>query len=316
MMSKLFCLAIIVAFFYWRQQRAKKPQPKVISEAFDGELYKIGASYIGVKNNPTATKTVLCIHGFMENMLYLEKLYKDEDIQLITLNNSGYHHPTDISDESIQQPEWAEQPPFKVGTIEYDAFILNQALANLPSCETIRIHGHSRGCAVVIEAAATRPDLHKNRKIEHVLEAPVLPYFFPGIASIIMLNPIAQILTPFSFAYLNSLPDKKRAKFFAKGRPGEKQTFLNQIFFNPSKFSVVDTNMTNLYTWAYKRPLSSLKDMPTCKIYIADNDTILNSNHMRKLAKNNDWLEPIECKGSHWLAFDTPEHFSLNQKTD
>lgn len=309
-MSKLFWLLLIGGFIYWRQQRAKKIQPKIYTEPFDGKVLEIGESYIGVIDREDPEYTVICAHGFMENMMYLRKLYDDENVQFISINNSGYHAPVDT--ENYEKPEWATPPPFKAGTIEYDAYVLNMALENLPRSVKIRIHGHSRGGAVTTEAILTRPDLHKNRNIEYILEAPILPHSVPAIPAIIMFNPVAQLFIPFTFTFLKGLPDEKRAKYFASGRPGYKKDFLNNVFFNPKTYKVIDTNILNMWLWARKRPLSALNDMPNCKIYIGSKDTILSSSHMRNVAAKVNWLEPVECKGSHWQAFDNPELFKLN----
>ena len=48
--------------------------------------------------------------------------------------------------------------------------LMLRALEHLPRSPIVRVHGHSRGGAVVLEAASMRPELFKD--VEVLLEAP------------------------------------------------------------------------------------------------------------------------------------------------
>ncbi|HEV8078491.1 MAG TPA: alpha/beta hydrolase, partial [Marinobacter sp.] len=115
-----------------------KPIENAYTEMFSGQVFSIGAGAISVRNHSgPAEHTVVCIHGFMENHCYFTHAYNAPTTELILITCSNYHLP--VSGVTPQTPDWAVDIKHLVGTIEYDACILNQAMRNLIGSSNVRI---------------------------------------------------------------------------------------------------------------------------------------------------------------------------------
>src|SRR5262249_15346106 len=146
-----------------------------------------------------ARVTVVCMHGYLENFGYFLPFYSAPEVQLVMISSAGYHAPG-----TATRPDWARPVDGAVGTIEYDAAVLVQALEHLPKAPRVRVHGPSRGGAVVLEASRMRPDLFETAEV--VLEAPVLP----GGKTRTPISAAAMWLLPFLIPLWRMQPISKR----------------------------------------------------------------------------------------------------------
>ena len=166
-----------------------KPIESAYSEMFSGRVYRVGKGAVSVRNHSgEAEQTVIGVHGFLENHCYFTQAYDGPTTELILLTCSNYHIP--VNGVTPETPDWEVPIKSLDGTIEYDARILNQALENLPTTDNIRIHGHSRGGAVILEAIRLRPELYET--VEVVLEAPVLPQGKLSSLVTMVLEPVSH----------------------------------------------------------------------------------------------------------------------------
>ena len=175
-MMWLWCLLLIGGIAALRQRQLDRPTLPIYAKDFDGEILRIGACHALVRRAAaTPRATVVCVPGFLEEVWYFDGLYEDADLDCIYLNNADYHVTTVAPEARAQAVDWDRPLPYAVGTISHDAAVLNQVLTHLVRSGPIRLHGHSRGGAVVLEAALQSPELHRRLEIEYLLEAPVLP---------------------------------------------------------------------------------------------------------------------------------------------
>lgn len=175
-MMWLWCLVLIGGIAALRQRQLDRPTWPIYAKDFDGDILRIGACHALVRRAAVAPRaTVVCVPGFLEEVWYFDGLYEDPDLDCIYLNNADYHVTTVAPEARAQAVDWDRPQPYAVGTISHDAAVLNQVLTHLLRDAPVRLHGHSRGGAVVLEAALQSPELHCRLEIEYVLEAPVLP---------------------------------------------------------------------------------------------------------------------------------------------
>jgi len=185
MMSILLALlcSLLLLLHAYREYWRLRDLPQIHFGEFSGELMKVGSTYIARRPaNNGSKRSIICFPGFLEDMRYYQDVYKDEDAELILLNNANYHCP--FLEESVKEGaasdvielDWPVNP-YVIGTIEHDGFYLGLALERLASGHEVRMHGHSRGGAVVLETGRQYPDLTslKQRPVSAILETPVLP---------------------------------------------------------------------------------------------------------------------------------------------
>lgn len=308
----VFGLAVLILAM--RQWLLHREVTIAAGEDFDGVVYRVGGAAVAERRcfdgiasaeepveKPAAT--VICMHGFVENMGYFTHFYRQRNIQLILLTSCGYHVP--IANPRYRDAPWAKTPDAAEGTIEYDAMVLNQALEALPRGESIRVHGHSRGGAVVLEAAAMRPDLFE--KVEVILEAPVLPqartyskmsqtqlWFLSFLVPLWRRRPIG----PHNRAAWGPL-DNERKRMLIEGLP-----------FNPKRVSIMVTNMRSMGKWMESRPVSLYQNLQHGLILVPEKDRVLDAKSMAESAAQGVHgdlrLVKIE-QCSHFPLFDRPE---------
>lgn len=299
----LFLVLLVLAFRYWLLYREG---PMLFDEPFEGVVYPVGDAAIAERRPPgdgAPVATVICMHGFVENLAYFTHFYGDPGIQLILINSCGYHVP--ITDPQYRDAPWARTPDAPKGSIEYDAMVLNQALEYLPKSKLIRIHGHSRGGAVVLEAASLRPDLF--RDVEVILEAPVLPqartyralsrghlWFISFLVPLWRRQPIG----PHNHAAWGPL-ENERKRMLIEGLP-----------FNPKRVNTMVTNMRGMGDWMESRPLSLFSHLHNGWILVPGRDRVLDAQSMFESASKGactglDVIRIEEC--SHFPLFDRPD---------
>ncbi|GGC71303.1 hypothetical protein [Marinobacter halophilus] len=203
------------------------PIDHTYSEMFSGRVYRIGKGAASVRNHSgEAVHTVICVHGFLANHCYFTNAYEAPTTELILLTCSNYHIP--VNGVTPEDAPWDIEIEPTEGTVEYDACVLNQALVNLPSTSNIRIHRHSRGAAVILEAIFQQPELY--RDIELVLEAPALPQgrLHPMVTAI--LKRIDHGMWPYLIRLINNTPSSVYSQtFFGRMNP-RKKVLLNNVF--------------------------------------------------------------------------------------
>jgi len=271
-------------------------------ENFDGVIYRVGEATVAVRNCDQPRATVIAMHGFLENPCYFTRYYDDPNIQLILLASGDYHVP--FTGAEYRNADWQATPGYALGTIEYDAAVLVQALEHLPTTNSIRVHGHSRGGAVVLEAAAMRPNLF--RDVEVILEAPILPRGTPRQPVI----PGTQWLIPFLFALWRRRPiSPVNRHIYGRLDDPRKRSIVEALPFNPRRLVTAMANLRSLLAWPQARDVSMYRNVTRGAVLVADNDRVLASETMRASAQQAEGhLRVIEVSNcSHFVLFDRPD---------
>jgi len=300
--AALGLLALVIVLARWSLLRAESPQRH--HEAFDGSLYRVGDAAVAVRRVSDPRATVVVMHGFVEDMRYFARLYADPSIQLIAITSCGYHVP--VTDAAFEEAPWAATPSAPFGTIAYDAAVLVQALEHIPRAKAVRVHGHSRGGAVVLEASMARPDLFED--VEVVLEAPVLPQAKPYTDA----NPMMLWLYPFLTAAW------KRDPLAAPVRPAlgslddpRKRELLSGMPHNPKLGSTFVVNVRDLQAWMRGRDSSMYANVRRGVILVPSHDRVLDPVSMESSAKHAaPALRIVRVEGgSHFVTLDRPDVF-------
>ncbi|HEX5515424.1 MAG TPA: alpha/beta fold hydrolase, partial [Gammaproteobacteria bacterium] len=271
-------------------------------EPFDGVAYAVGSATITERRVSEPRATVICMHGYCENARYFTQAYADPGIQLILVSSADYH--TGLAGAESQQAAWPHVPDAPAGSIEYDASVLNQALEHLPKTDHIRVHGHSRGGAVVLEAADQRPDLFQG--VEVILEAPVLPqaslpqpvstlffWMFPLLVPFWRRMPIS----PWLIGRWGSLDDPR------------KRELIESLPFYAKQVTTLIVNLKSLVEWMRERKLELYRNLDSGMILIPEDDQVLDADSMLCSANNaGSKLRIVQLSGvSHFILLDRPE---------
>ncbi|MBS3803457.1 MAG: alpha/beta hydrolase [Oleiphilaceae bacterium] len=280
-------------------RKLMKPIDNAYSEMFSGRVYRIGSGAVSVRNHSGTTRnTVIGVHGFLSNHCYFTQSYEAPTTELILLSCSNYHIP--VNGVTSEIPEWAEPINRLDATIEYDACILNQALENLPTTDNIRIHGHSRGGAVILQALAERPDLFE--KTEVVLESPVLPQGNIHALVTTLLEPVSHGMWPWIIRLINSAPSSAYGQtFFGKMNPRKKQ-LLAKLFSATQDHLTIVRNIENIMEWMQRTETSLYQHLEEGTILIPRVDRILDRNAMLASARQSQSRVKI-------VETDAPSHF-------
>jgi pimeloyl-ACP methyl ester carboxylesterase len=313
MYAVAFALIVVATVLVLAARRAllRAEYPQLHHEPFDGALYRVGHAAVAERRVGEPRAAVIAMHGFVEDMRYFTRLYEDPSIQLIVLTSCGYH--VAVTDAAFDEAAWAKAPDAPFGTIAYDAAVLVQALEHLPRAKTVRVHGHSRGGAVVLEASMARPDLFAD--VEVVLEAPVLPQAKPRVEA----NALALWLYPFV------VPLWKRAPFAPQVRPifgslddARKRLLLSGLPHNPKRISTFVTNVSDLQAWMRERDASAFAHVRRGVVLVPSRDSVLDPVSMRESAKRAEpALEVVHVEGaSHFITLDRPDAVPLLATAD
>lgn len=253
-------------------RKLTRPIDHTYSEMFSGRVYRVGKGAVSVRNHSgEAVHTVICVHGFLANHCYFTDTYEAPSTELILLTCSNYHVP--VNGVTLEDAPW--ETPIKPleGTVEYDACILNQALVHLPSTGNIRIHGHSRGAAVILEAIIRQPELY--RDVEVVLEAPALPQgrLHPMVTAI--LKPIDYGMWPYLIRLINSTPYSVYGKTFFGRMNARKKLLLRHVFSATRDPLTIVRNLENVIEWMDRRDTSVYQHIGKGYILLPGTDHIL-----------------------------------------
>jgi pimeloyl-ACP methyl ester carboxylesterase len=291
-------LAVLLVLRWWQLHRVG-PAPRV--EPFDGDVYRIGEGAVVVREVPDPSASVVVMPGFLEDFRYFAEYYADPRIQLIGVVSGDYHLP--VSGARHRSAGWAHEPSSPVGTIRHDAEVLCQALENLATAGRIRVHGHSRGGAVVAEASSLCPDLFKG--VEAILEAPVLP----GGTPYRPLPGPALWLLPLVMPLWRLMPIN-RLNVGAWGRLDipRKRELIEQLPFGPRRISTMIRNLRDMEEWMAHRGESVYQGLRQGAVIVPDYDRVLTPADMEASARRADGLDVIRVEQcSHFVIFDRPD---------
>ncbi len=248
------------------------PIDHTYSEMFSGRVYRVGKGAVSVRNHSgEAVHTVICVHGFLANHCYFTDTYEAPTTELILLTCSNYHIP--VNGVTPEDAPWDTHIKPLEGTVEYDACILNQALVHLPSTRNIRIHGHSRGASVILEAIIRQPELY--RHVEVVLEAPALPQgrLHPMVTAI--LKPIDHGMWPYLIRLINSTHYSIYSKTFFGRMNARKKLLLRNVFSATRDPLTIVRNLENIIEWMERRDASVYQYIGKGYILLPGTDHIL-----------------------------------------
>lgn len=280
-----------------------KPIENAYAEMFSGQVFSVGAGAICVRNHSGAARhTVVCVPGFMENHCYFTQAYNASTTELILITCSNYHVP--VSGVDPQIPGWAVDIKHPVGTIEYDAGILNQAMRNLPSSDNVRIHGHSRGAAVALEAISQWPELY--RDVELVLEAPILPQGRVHPLMLALLEPLSPSMWPWIVRLLNNTPNSAYNQTFFGKMNRRKKALLSKLFHATKDHLTIVRNIDNLRAWMERTHTSIYQHITRGIVLIPATDRVLDRNAMLASARQGGAnLKVVETTApSHFVILD------------
>ena len=293
--------ALIGGTFFWRQWLAYQTTPQRHAEPFDGVVYQVGQAAVAERRCENPRATVVAMHGFAEDMRYFADYYSEKDVQLIALTSCGYHIP--IEQPHYQAADWPAEPDEPEDTIEYDAQVLLQALEHLPRSNTVRVHGHSRGGAVVIEAASRRPDLFES--VEVVLEAPVLP----GGKAYREISAMELWMLPFMMPFWRHQPINSRNRGAWGPLENErKRELIEGLPFNARTSGTMARNISSIESWMRERDEGLYQHLRRGTILVPERDKVLDATVMESSARAAPALDVRLVPGcSHFVLFDQPE---------
>jgi pimeloyl-ACP methyl ester carboxylesterase len=280
-----------------------KPIEQSYTEMFSGKVFTVGKGAVSVRNHSGEAKhTVIGVHGFLENHCYFTHLYQESSTELILLTCSNYHVP--VSGPMPEPADWEVPIKHLEATIEYDACILNQTLENLPSTKNVRIHGHSRGGAVILEALSQRPELYQN--VELILEAPALPggKTHPLVSA--LLEPVSHGMWPWIIRFINSTPASSYGQMFFGKMNKRKKQLLSKMFSATKDHLTIVRNIENLFAWMAKTDHSVYQHIKHGTFLIPKMDRILDRELMLKSAQfSPNSVRIIETDAmSHFITLD------------
>lgn len=281
-----------------------KPIESAYSEMFSGRVYHIGTGAVSVRNHSgKAEQTVIGVHGFLENHCYFTQAYEAPNTELILLTCSNYHIP--VNGVTPESAHWETAIGYLDGTIEYDACILNQALANLPTTDNVRVHGHSRGGAVILQAISQCPELYD--RVEVVLEAPVLPDGRLSALVTAVLEPVSHGMWPWLIRLINSAPSSAYGQtFFGKMNPRKKQ-LLGKLFSATRDQLTIVRNIEDLMAWMEQTDVSVYDNVRNGTFLIPAVDRILDRQAMLASARQSPTtMRIVETEApSHFITLDS-----------
>lgn len=291
--------ALVAGLRWWLMNREVTPRP---TEPFDGHIHRVGKAVIAERRCDEPRATVIAMHGFVADMRYFTRHYSEPDVQLILLTSCDYHLP--ITGPREQPAPWAKVPAEPEGTIAHDAAVLVQALEHLPKTDLVRVHGHSRGGAVVLEAAKQRPDLFE--RVEVVLEAPVLPQGRPYRS---LTRPQVWLI-PFLIPLWRLAPISRHNRgAWGPLEDSRKRELIMTFPFNPKRVATLMANLLDIDAWSQGRDASLFQNVRRGTVLVPGKDRVLESSSMHASARlAGPGLEVVALEGcSHFVLWDRPD---------
>lgn len=320
-MEPLILITLLVAVVHLYRLKLLRTRSTVKNhEPFLGNLYQVGKCVIAHQrassNSGTkgSDKSILCMHGWLEDHRYFTELYSAHDGELILVNSCDYHAPnTHLTPQPVEWDDPTVYQTYREGSIEYDAAVLCQAAEALANNKNMLVHGHSRGGAVVLEAAKQRPELFANA--EFVLEAAILPEapIVVGPESPVWLKKLTAQLGLYLFPFMAEVYTKFGVPDFALKGLGplseRKIRLLKEVYNNPSSIQVSLSNIKSMYEWPLENSTALFNNVPRGTILISETDSVLSRSKMlRSARRNSEHLDIVETTGSsHFISLDIPE---------
>lgn len=292
-------VALVLGLRQWLLHRECAPSP---GEPFDGDVYRVGKATIAERTSVKPRATVICMHGFVADMRYFTDYYRDADLQLILLTSCDYHVP--IAGPRYRSAPWVKTPTAPEGTIPYDAEVLVQALEHLPRTEHLRVHGHSRGGAVVLEAARLRPDLFE--RVEVVLEAPVLPQARPYVSSTAVQLWLLSFLVPL---WRREPISKRNRGAWGPLENARKRELIMAFPFNPKRVATMVSNLRGIDDWMRQSDAALYQHVHRGTVLVPGKDRVLDTHSMLESARRaGERLQVVQLEGcSHFPLWDRPD---------
>ena len=307
-----FFLCLLLALHAYRQYWAKRDLPRVYTDNFDGELMKLGETFIARRSARNGSqRTIVCFPGFLEDMRYFQDVYKDDEAELILVNNANYHCPLVAGD--VTKLAWAANP-FVMGTIEHDAFYLGLVLERLATGHNIHLHGHSRGGAVVLETGRQYPELtgSKERYVSAILEAAVLPQArTAGKGSDPLPHLLVGYFMPIYLGLLRNISEDRLLKNLMMRPTNALKTQLCLSCFSlPCRYDTCVTNVKSIVAWQRARHFDVYNNFASMTVVLGARDSVLDNRTMLASAEKGQ----ARNKGVTILKTENTNHFiSLEQ---
>lgn len=308
----LFVVALAAAFHFYRQYWAHRDLDKLHHAPFSGDVLIAEETTIGVKRpeSGAATKTIICVPGFLEDMRYFLDLYEGQGYELILINNASYHSPFALDD--ARSLSWAKNP-FRPATIEYDAFFVAKAIEDLATTDQVVLHGHSRGGAVMLEVGRQFPQLVKSTTA--LLEAPVLPQARPaGPEASKMRQAVTEYMLPVVFSMMRDISEKNllRNPMMHPANP-DKTELLRTLFSSQKQYRTCVENIANLVEWQRKHFYDIYDNFEDIRVLVGEKDHVLSRRAMIDSARTRGSIKIIETKNTnHFISLEQP-HYLLSE---
>jgi len=314
LLALLFFLLLLLHAYreYWRLRNL----PQLHYGEFSGELMKVGATFIARRAaDKGCTRSIICFPGFLEDMRYFQDLYKDDDAELILINNANYHCPFRTKNADVIELDWPENP-YPLGSIEHDGFYLGLALERLVSGHEVRVHGHSRGAAVVLEAGRQYPELtsSKQRSVSAVLEAPVLPQArTAGKGSEPLPLRINCYFLPIFFGLNRNISaDRLLEMSIMKPANEMKARICLSIFSVSRSYDTCIKNVQSIVGWQRATGFEVYDNFLSLTVVMGESDTTLDGTSMLTSAEQgqarNSGLSIIKTKDTnHFISLEQPQ---------
>jgi len=311
-------LILLLALHGYRQYWAKRDLSQTDTGEFSGQLMKVEQTYIAYRAaSDSCHRTIICFPGFMEDIRYFQELYKDNDAELILVNNANYHCPFLGARDTDDMTElaWPENP-YPLGTIEHDAFYLGLVLEHLASGSNIVLHGHSRGGAVVLETGRQYPELTnaKARSVSAILEAPVLPQArTAGKGAATLPHGLACYLLPLLLGWLRNSSEERRIKRMMVGPVTPlKQQLLPNVPNNPRTYATCVTNLRSIVAWQRTTPIDAYNNFSALTVIMGEHDHVLcNHSMLASIEKGqaiNQGVSLVQTeRTNHFISLEQPE---------
>ena len=310
----LVVLALLALLHAYREYWRLRTLPQLHHADFEGEMMKVGATFIARRpacNN--SRHTIVCFPGFLEDMRYFQALYEDSDAELILVNNANYHCPFDSNEATLL--DWPENP-HPMGSIEHDAFYLGLVLKHLAGGTTVRLHGHSRGGAVVLETGRQYPGVTSSseRPINAILEAPVLPQArTAGKASDPLPHRITCYFMPILFGLLRNISEDRLLKMpMMRPTTALKTELCRSVFSTSRSYATCVKNVQSIVKWQRTKGFELYDNFPQVTVVIGERDSSLDRRSMLASASEgqarNSGVYILETTGTnHFVSLEQPD---------
>jgi hypothetical protein len=314
----LTLLLLLLSLHAYREFWRLRTLPQIHRGEFTGQLMKVGSTTIARRPaNNGCSRSIICFPGFLEDMRYFLDVYKYDDAELILLNNANYHCPflTRKRVDDVIELDWPENP-YLIGSIEHDGFYLGLVLERLANGHEVRLHGHSRGGAVVLDAGRQYPKLTstKERPVIAVLEAPVLPQArTAGKASEPLQHLLNCYFLPIFFGLSRNISTERLLKMSIMYPTNTLKTeILMSIFSTTRSYNTCVKNVQSIFIWQRTMGFEVYDNFPLLTVVIGERDTTLDGPSMLASAEQgqarNSGLSILKTIGTnHFISIEQPD---------